>query len=55
MYFIREVLYMFIFVVVKRVFQLRVFVALKGSVSFSLGLCGHFVVLKDVVTCDGWF
>ena len=46
---------MLIFIVVKGVFQLRVFVALEGSMSFSFRLGGHFVILKDVVAGDSWF
>jgi hypothetical protein len=55
MYFIREVFHMIIFVVVKRVFQLWVFGALKGCVSVSFGFSGHFVVLVNVVASDSWF
>jgi hypothetical protein len=46
---------MIIFVVVKRVFQLRVFGALKGCVSVSFGFSGHFVVLVNVVASDSCF
>lgn len=53
--FIREFFYVLIFIVVKRVLKFRVFIALKGSMSFSFWLSGHFVILKNVVASYCWF